>query len=418
MGVGDFGTVAFEVGDGLGDFDDFEIGAGGEIEFLGGGGKEGFGGLGEVEEGGDFVGGEGTIIEVGFMIAGVLAGGRLCYFIFYNIMFVGGRVGGAEEIAIVHLLDEDIHVDAVEEGTGELFLVVLDLGHGTGAFVGGVASVATGAGVHGGDEHKIGWIGGLLAGATDGNPLIFERLAECFENRTGELGDFVEEEDSMVGERNLAWGDASAAANDRDGGSGMVGRTEGAGGDNVVGEVGDGVNFRDGDLFLGGKGREKVGSGASEQGFAGTRRAGNEDIVVAGDGNFHGTFGEVLTANMVEQGAGYLCFGFFYNICGGQDRTLVFQMEEELSEVIDRKKLHIANERGLGEVLVRKIDFRVSRLFGGLYDVDNAADGAKFAVERELADKETVIDVFLEKLARGDEDREGNREIKKRAVLG
>ena len=46
MGVGNFGAVAFEVSDGLGDFDDFEVGTSGKIELFGSGGEEGFGGFG------------------------------------------------------------------------------------------------------------------------------------------------------------------------------------------------------------------------------------------------------------------------------------------------------------------------------------------------------------------------------------
>ena len=40
---------AVEVGDGLGDFDDFEIGAGGEVELFRGVLKNALGGVGEVE---------------------------------------------------------------------------------------------------------------------------------------------------------------------------------------------------------------------------------------------------------------------------------------------------------------------------------------------------------------------------------
>ena len=85
-----YGIARIEIGDGLGDFDDFEIGTGGEIEALGGGLKELLGGWTEMEEGGNLMGREGRVEGVGIVVASVLAGYCLCYGIFYSIMFVSG----------------------------------------------------------------------------------------------------------------------------------------------------------------------------------------------------------------------------------------------------------------------------------------------------------------------------------------
>ncbi len=52
-------------------------------------------------------------------------------------------------------------------------MVVFDLIRVTGAFVGGIARVATGAGIHGGDEHEIGGVGDFLVGSRDGNDAVF-----------------------------------------------------------------------------------------------------------------------------------------------------------------------------------------------------------------------------------------------------
>ena len=170
------GGGAFKVGDSLGDFDNFEVGAGGEVEFFGGVLEEGFGGFGEVEKSGDLMGSEGGIVEVLAAVTGALTGDGLCNFIFYNTMFGGflGVLSGLfAEVGVVDLADGDVHVDAVEEGAGELFLVVVDLGAGAGAFVSGVAEIAARAGVHGGDEHEVGGVGGLGVGAGDGNLFVF-----------------------------------------------------------------------------------------------------------------------------------------------------------------------------------------------------------------------------------------------------
>ena len=64
---------AVEVGDGLGDFDDFEIGAGGEIELFRGVLKNVLGGVGEAEQGGNLVGGKGGVEDAGVVVASALA---------------------------------------------------------------------------------------------------------------------------------------------------------------------------------------------------------------------------------------------------------------------------------------------------------------------------------------------------------
>ena len=74
----------------------------------------------------------------------------------------------------------------------------------TGALVVGVVEVAARAGIHGGEQHKVGGIGGLAAGATDVNHVVFERLAQRFKSVLAKLGHFVEEEHTVVGERYLA----------------------------------------------------------------------------------------------------------------------------------------------------------------------------------------------------------------------
>ena len=77
-------------------------------------------------------------------------------------------------------------------------------------------------------------------------------MAEGFEDGAGEFGDFVEEEDAEVGERDFAWFGFSAAANDGDGGGGVVWGAVRASGDDLIGFAGEGVDFGDGDLLLGG----------------------------------------------------------------------------------------------------------------------------------------------------------------------
>ena len=204
------------------------------------------------------------------------------------------------EIGIFDFGDRDVHVDAVKEGTGEFLLVSVDLILSAGAFVGRVAEIATRAGVHGGDEHEVGGVSGLGVDARDGDFLVFERLTKRLEDGAGKFGDFVEEEDAEMSEGDFSWFGFSAAANDGDGGGGVMRGAEGASGNNLVGFAGEGVDFGDGDLLFGGGWRKEVGGGASEKGFTGARRTGNENVVMTGNGDGEGAFSEGLTADMVE----------------------------------------------------------------------------------------------------------------------
>ena len=259
--------------------------------------------------------------------------------------------GFLTEVGVFDLGDVDVHVNAVKERAREFFAIGVDLGLSAGTFVGGVAEVAAGAGVHGGDEHEVGGVGGFGAGAGDGDFLVFERLAEGFEDRAGEFGDFVEKEDAEVGEGDFAGCGVIAAADDGDGRGGVVRGAEGASGDDAVGFAGDGVELGDGDLFFGRGRREKAQGGASEEGFAGARRAGDEEVVVAGDGDGEGALGEGLATDVVEKGAFGICFCIFHNsLRRVDDWVFALEVKEEFAEVFDADELDAGDEGGLGEV--------------------------------------------------------------------
>ena len=91
-------------------------------------------------------------------------------------------------------------VDAVEEGTGDLVHVTLNLTWRTHAVVVGVAIVAAGTGVHGGHEHKGGRVGHAVFGTRHGDDAVFQRLAHDLEDATLELRQLVEEEYTIVGQ--------------------------------------------------------------------------------------------------------------------------------------------------------------------------------------------------------------------------
>ncbi len=165
--------------------------------------------------------------------------------------------------------------------------------------MGGVVEITAGTGVHCGDEHKIGGVADADVGARDGDFAVFEGLAKGLEDGARVFGDFVEEEDAVMSHRDFAWGGVVAAADDGSGAGGVVWGAERAGMDEGVRLAGEGMEFGDGDLLAGGEGWKEVGGDASEESFAGARRTREEDIVMAGDGDDEGAFGEVLAANVV-----------------------------------------------------------------------------------------------------------------------
>src|ERR1700734_2428160 len=71
-----------------------------------------------------------------------------------------------------------MQVDAIQQGTRDLLLILADVAWGAGTLTEEVSKVATGAGVHGGDEGKVCrvGIGGMDSGDID--DAIFEWLAQ------------------------------------------------------------------------------------------------------------------------------------------------------------------------------------------------------------------------------------------------
>ena len=153
-------------------------------------------------------------------------------------------------------------------------MVGINLGVGAGTEVSRVAKVAAGAGVHGGNQHKIGWISNFMIGARDGDLAVFKGLAEGFEQRTRILREFVEEEDAAVGKGNLSWLSFGAAADQGSETAGMMRGAEGTVYDNIGGGASEGMELSDGNLFRCIKRRKKTERGFCEHGFAGSGRAG------------------------------------------------------------------------------------------------------------------------------------------------
>ena len=96
-----------------------------------------------------------------------------------------------------------------------------------------VAIVSARARVHSGNKHEIGREGHATIGASDGDLMVFKRLAQGLQNSTGIFGELVEEKYTEMGERNFSGCDRRAAAEHRGIGGGVMRGAEWAGGDNI-----------------------------------------------------------------------------------------------------------------------------------------------------------------------------------------
>lgn len=135
-----------------------------------------------------------------------------------------------------------------------------NLSGGAGAGVIRIAVVATGTGVHGGDEHEIGWVGSMLIGAGKSDLAIFEGLAKRFEDVAGVFGEFVEKEDATMSKGDFPWMELEPTAQNGGCTGGVMGRTKGALSKIGGGSRGEGMKLGDFDL-LGRGGRREKGSG-------------------------------------------------------------------------------------------------------------------------------------------------------------
>lgn len=207
MGAGDLGAI-IKIGDGLGDFKKSIEDAGGEVELVGGGLHERLAFIIHLD---DFFEFTRSHFGVGFAFSETVglfsAGGKNA---FADLMAGGaGRDGG--KFFGFETGDIDVKVDAVEERARD-FCGVLEALGGPDAVGFGIAFESAGAGVHGTDEHSSGGEseGGLDTG--DGDNVVFERLAEGFEDVATEFGHFIEKENSVVSERDFTgfWGFAAA----------------------------------------------------------------------------------------------------------------------------------------------------------------------------------------------------------------
>ena len=262
--------------------------------------------------------------------------------------------------------------------------------------------------------------------ARDGDGAVFERLAEDFEDVAGELGELVEEEQAVVGERDLAGARHHAAADQAGVGDGVVRRAEGPVDDQallLVEHARDGVDLGGLKRLFKAQRREDRGQALGQHGLAGAGWADHQDVVAAGCGDLKRALGDVLAADVAEVG---VVLGSFAEkllavdgerlredvaLCGGVEQLA------DLKQRVDRVDVDAVDDGRLARI--GGGDDQVLDACGARRDGNgqHAAHCAQRAIKAKLADQDEVADVLDGESAVGTQDADGDGQVETGALF-
>ena len=250
----------------------------------------------------------------------------------------------------------------------------------------------------------------------------------------------------MVRERNLARRGVRPAADEPDVGHGVVRRAEGAlrqkrrpGRQ----EPGDGVDLRRLERLVERERRENRGDAAREHRLAGAGRADHQKVVSAGDGDLHRALGHLLALHLGEvrrSGRRARVAEHGVEVHGGRARPAAVGARDEVRGVLQtvhRPHAEPLDDRRLVRVLGGDEQIRDARRAEADRKRQHATHRAQLAAERELAGEGGAPKVedrsgcgggrsagtgatgrpAGDDRSRGDQHREGDRQVEERAVL-
>ena len=241
-------------------------------------------------------------------------------------------------------------------------------------------------------------------------------LAEGFERADVELGQFVEEEHAVVGEADLAGARLAAAADEAGVGDGVVRGAEGP-----LADEADALGQHAAHAVYGGhtegfgarEGGHDAGHGAGEQGLAGARRPGHEEVVPAGGGDLEGALDVLLAAHVAEVDGGRadVAPGVAAGVVGGGrrgQRGVAARGLHQGREGGEAEHLDAVDQGGLGGIGLGHDEATGVAVAQGGGDGQHAGHVAQVAVEGKFADEHRAAGELIGDLARGDEDADGD----------
>ena len=177
----------------------------------------------------------------------------------------------------------DVQVQPVEQRAGNAREVPGDRLRRADAVPGRVAEVPAGARVHRRDEHRGAGVGDRSPHAGDGDPAVFDGLAQDLHRGAREFRQLVQKQHAVVRERDFAGARDAAAPGQPGGGNGVVRRAERPRADQRGArreDPRDGVNLRRLDGLLKRHLGQDGGQPPREHAFAGAGRADEQYFIV------------------------------------------------------------------------------------------------------------------------------------------
>ncbi len=268
---------------------------------------------------------------------------------------------------------------------------------------------------------KLAGKGQRALGAADGDDLVFDGLAQHFQDARAELGQLIQEEHAAVRQRDLAGVRPVAAAHQPGVADGVVRGAEGAVADqrHIRRElVGHGVDARHIQGFVDGHARQDARQGARQQGLAGAGRTDHQDVVPAGRGHFQGALDVLLAFDLAEnRSAG--CRADSSGVTGGwgvmgaAPRRWAYRLARDATGITSRSGIRAASAASAWGTKMRlKPCWRGRGCHG-----QHAAHVAHAAIQRELAHHQRLVQALGWELPGGDQHPQGDGQVVGRAFL-
>jgi hypothetical protein len=122
------------------------------------------------------------------------------------LVIVAGPFFGTDPI---HANDQ---IHSIQKRPADASLVTNDKGFRTAASIPGTSIITTRTGVHGGNQHKTRRVTDALAMAVEHHTPLLQRLAQCLQYIASKLRQFIEKQNTAMGEGYLTGHRKGAAA--------------------------------------------------------------------------------------------------------------------------------------------------------------------------------------------------------------
>ena len=129
--------------------------------------------------------------------------GRCCH---RKLVIVAGPFFGTDPI---HANDQ---IHSIQKRPADASLVTHDKGFRTAASIPGTSIITARTGVHGGNQHKTRRVTDALTVAVKHHPSLLQRLAQCLQYIASKLRQFIEKQNTAMGEGYLTGHRKGAAA--------------------------------------------------------------------------------------------------------------------------------------------------------------------------------------------------------------